>query len=427
VKHLLALCPRLPPYNGADAQRVRVMLPHLAKHGWRATVLAASDDSEAGARDPELVETIPPEVTVMRVRAWPRRLAGVVGLRQHMVRAWWPWRAAVGALTADRRFDAMFVSHTDFALWPLTGVGRTPVVLDWQDPWWSDYYARHPDVPPPGGRLRYGAMQWYARCHEPRVARAAAAHVVVSPGYVDLLRGRYPTIPKDRFSVLPFAAAGSDRLVALSRRGRGFPAGAKQRWWVYAGRGGKDLHFALSAFFDALHAGRLASPQRYADLGILFVGTAYDGRDRSTGIATLARERGVGDMVVEQPERIGQMETYRLFEAAEALIVPGSDDPAYVPSKLAPYLLTGKPILGLFHAASPAHQVAGVHAATRFLSFRETGAAALARLREQIGALWFGRPLPARAVDVDLGALEAAEMTARLCAIFDRVAGAIPS
>src|SRR5262249_9795457 len=150
-----------------------------------------------------------------------------------------------------------------------------PVILDWQDPWWSDYYVRHPDVPPPGGRLRYAVTQWYARRHEPRVARRATAHVVVSAGYVDLLRGRYPDIPADRFSVLPFAAAEGDLFLALTRGAATLPPGRK-RWWVYAGRGGKDLHFALSAFFEALRAARQAEPQRYADLGILFVGTAYD-------------------------------------------------------------------------------------------------------------------------------------------------------
>src|SRR5262249_21414777 len=106
----------------------------------------------------------------------------------------------------------------------------------------------------------------------------------------------------------------------------------------------------------------------------------------------------------------------------EALVVPGSDDPAYVPSKLAPYLLTRKPILGLFHAASPAHQLERAHGATRFVAFEDTGVAGLARLQEAITKTWFGTPLPPRATDVDLGALEAHEMTARLCAIFERVA-----
>ena len=127
-------------------------------------------------------------------------------------------------------------------------------------------------------------------------------------------------------------------------------------------------------------------------------------------------------MVVEAPQRVGQLETYRLLEAAEALLVPGSDDPAYVPSKLAPYLLTRKPILGLFHAASPAHQLSGAHSATRFLRFEDTGAAALARLQEAISEQWFRTPLPPRAADVHLGVLEAREMTARLCAIFEQVA-----
>ena len=36
------------------------------------------------------------------------------------------------------------------------------------------------------------------------------------------------------------------------------------------------------------------------------------------------------------------------------LLIPGSDDPAYTASKLYPYILTKKPILGLFHPKSSA-------------------------------------------------------------------------
>ena len=354
MKHLLVLCPRLAPYNGADAQRVRVMLPHLAKHGWRATVLAASEDSEAGGGiDPELLETLPSDAEVIRIRAWPRGVMAAFGFRQHMLRAWYPWRAALRAVTARRRFDAVFVSHTDFALWPLTAECAAPVVLDWQDPWWSDYHSHHAGR---ADRLEAGCAT--ARCSgtpAPRARRGAKGcgprggvgrlHRP-SPGTLSGYPGRAvlgAAICRRRERPVPCPHA---------RRAATLPPGRK-RWWVYAGRGGKDLHFALSAFFDALCAARQSAPERYADLGVLFVGTAYDARDRSAGIAALARARGVGDMVIEEPQRVGQLETYRLLEAAEALIVPGSDDPAYVPSKLAPYLLTRKPILGLFHCGKP--------------------------------------------------------------------------
>ena len=42
------------------------------------------------------------------------------------------------------------------------------------------------------------------------------------------------------------------------------------------------------------------------------------------------------------------------LKAADGCIVPGSNDPAYTASKLYPYILAQKPILGIFHEQSSA-------------------------------------------------------------------------
>lgn len=423
-RELLVVCPRMPPWNGADAQRVRVLLPQLAAHGWRATVLALDESSDAGSMDPELLATVPAEAELQRVRAWPLRTAGRLGLRQTALRGWWPLRRAQRRLLRRRRFDAALVSHTDFALWPLSLSLPCPVLLDWQDPWLSDYYDRHPDVPRPGGRLRYGLMQAIARRWEPRVARRAAGHLVVSPAYRELLCARYPDLRPERFEVLPFAAAATDLALARRRGGRPQLLAGRARWWVSAGRGGEDLHFAWRALFEALAAERAADPARYEGFGLLFVGTAYDVRQRTTPLAALAADCGVGDLVVEHPQRVGLLETYRLMDAADAVVVPGSDDPGYVASKLAPCLLTGRPLLAALHAASSAHRLAAAHGATDFIPFDPSAPGAAATLRETMRRRWLQRPLPAPAERVELGDLEAAGMAARICAHLDRIVAA---
>lgn len=423
MRELLVLCPRMPPYNGADAQRVRTLLPHLAGNGWRATVVALDASSEAGPLDAELPATLPDDTEILRVAAWPRRWAGRLGLRQPGLRAYWPLKRALRRLLARRRFDAGLVSNTDFALWPLCLDWPFPLLLDWQDPWYTTYYDAHPDVPRPGGRLRFGAMQALARRMEPRVARRAAGHLVVSGAYRDLLRARYPELGAVPFLELPFAAARRDLLLARAG-GRTPPLlQGRRRWWVAVGRGGADLHFACAALFEALAQARADDPARFDGFGLLFVGTAYEARDGATPIAALAARCGVGDLVREHRARVGVLEAYRLLDAAEAIVVPGSDDPAYVASRLAPGLLTGRPLLAAFHADSPAHRLAAVHAATRFVAFdprRPDGGPALrAAIRER----WFGAPLPAPVAEPDLGPLEAARSAALACALLDRIVG----
>jgi hypothetical protein len=426
MRELLVLCPRLPPFNAADAQRVRVLLPQLAAHGWRATVVALDPRGEDDAGDATLAATLPPEADILRVRAWPRRIAGRFGLRSHALRAWLPLRAALGRLLRTRRFDAGLVSNTDFALWPLSLRWPFPVVLDWQDPWWTTYYEEHPEVPRPGGRVRFGLMQALARRQEPRVARHAAAHLVVSDAYRRLLCDRYPDLGRARFELLPFAASARDLALARALPGPAPLPPGRARWWVAVGRGGEDLHFVLGALFEALAREREAAPARFADFGLLFVGTAYDPRVRATPLAALAARHGVGDLVVERPGRVGVLDALRLQDAAEAIVVAGSDDPGYMPSKLAGCLLSGRPLLGAFHAASAAHALAGAHAATRLLAFDPSREGAREGLVAAMRATWFGAPLPARASAVSLGALEAGAMSARLCALLDELVAARP-
>jgi len=405
----------MPPANGADAQRVRVMLPFLARHNWKATVVAVDDDSGRARAEPELLEAAEANAEILRVRPWPLGLAGRLGIRQPALRSWLPVRRRLERLFRERRFDAAFVSTTDFPLWTQTARWPMPVVLDWQDPWLSDYYEKNPSVTPPGGRWRFGVMQAIARRHEPRVARSAAAHVTVSPAYVDMLRKRYPDIPADRFAVVPFAVSRNDIELARTR----CDAMPSRRYWTYVGRGGPDMRRAATAFFDALSRARSADPARFADLRVRFIGTAYDPTSLNRQFEDWAEKSDVGELVEEQPARVGYLEMLRLLDESEALVVPGSDDAAYNASKLAPYIATGKPLLGIFHRDSVAHQIAGVHPSIRLVSF---GLGDDVRsCSDSISRNWFEPGIPSAVRSVELGPLDAANMSAALAAVFDRV------
>ena len=90
-----------------------------------------------------------------------------------------------------------------------------------------------------------------------------------------------------------------------------------------------------------------------SNLKIHFVGTSYAafGKGMKT-IEPLALEYGLGDIVVEHTDRIPYSQTLRCLLDADALIVPGSDDPGYTASKIYPYLLARKPMLAVFHYRS---------------------------------------------------------------------------
>ncbi|PZN07708.1 MAG: glycosyl transferase family 1, partial [Bacillota bacterium] len=79
MRNLLMVSYYFPPIGGGGVQRALKMAKYLPEFGWRPLVLAV-DPVWHVSLDPSLLEELPPEVVVHRVREWrPRWLAGPVG------------------------------------------------------------------------------------------------------------------------------------------------------------------------------------------------------------------------------------------------------------------------------------------------------------------------------------------------------------
>jgi hypothetical protein len=428
MRKVLLVSPHFPPINAPDHQRVRMALPYFEQFGWRPTVLAVAAEHVEGGLDPLQEQMLPKNVRIVRTGALPVRWMRLAGIRGLAYRAFGQLRRTGDELLRAEKFDLVFVSTT---LFPVMTLGRrwkrrhnVPYVLDFQDPWWSDYYERHPGKHPPGGRLKYGFSQWLARRNEPPTVRDAAHVVSVSTAYVQQFLLRYPDLPAERFTTLPFGASELDfsSLANLGVSQSVFDPRDGKEHWVYIGRGGEDMAFAVRAFFTAL--------KRYADehsnlserLRLHFIGTDYAPKNRARKtVEPLARECGVDKLVTEQTGRLPYFTTLRCLSDAEALFIPGSDDPGYTASKLYPYVLAKKPLLAVFHKASSVVDILRRTNAGKVVTFgdgRELGDVAKEIYRE-----WFAfSPLPAPQTDWDaFSPYTARSMTRQLCHVFDRV------
>ncbi len=455
---LLIVSPHFPPTNAADMQRVRLLVPYLAEHGVQAEVLAVEPSDVASPLDHWLADGLPPEVPVHRVKAlgtgWSR-LPGLGTLGFRALRALRKKgdellgrkaesgkrkgeneklkaesekrKVVVGGRAADDGsassfqlstfssqllpFDLVYFSTTVFPVHVLGPRWKkrfgVPFVMDYQDPWVSDYYREHPEVVPPGGRLKYAIVDWLNRRQEPRVLRECSGITSVSAAYPKHLQARYPWLAIEEFTaktqrtprgaeaedeesrdpvepceatspsqpsgfrfplsafssqlfslVLPFPGDERDleRVRESGIRQRVFDPKDGKRHWVYIGRGGEDMALAVRALFSAISSSCSRTPASCfpnSALRLHFIGTSYAAA--GTGVKTiepLAAEYGLEETVVEHPDRIPYSETLRCLLDAEALVVPGSDDPGYTASKIYPYLLAGKPLLAVFHEQS---------------------------------------------------------------------------
>lgn len=432
MKRVLIVTPRFPPVNAPDHQRARLALPHLREFGWEAEVLAVTPETTGAPLDPLLADTVPDRVPVHRVRAWPPALCSRFGFGN----LGWRSRGAIarrGArLLKKGAFDAVFMTGTVFNLFPLAAAWHrtlgVPFVIDYQDPWVTDYYERTGTCPP-GGWTRYRVATRNDRRDEADTLSAAREVVSVSPAYVEDLARRYPWFDTSCATVIPFGAATGDFDVFRFRdvRQSQFDARDGRMHWVHAGAAGPIMATALRLFFSALREAADANPDLRRGLVIHFIGTSYaPAGGEAASVAPLAADAGVGDIVREHPARIPYFEALRCLSDATAIIVPGSDDPGYAPSKIHNCLLAGRPLLAILHKESPALAAAGLLRGAVAVPFApgDSMEAARAHLRNR----WFAPRAWEHPVSLDAAGFEphtARAMTGKLAAVLDRCAATV--
>jgi len=423
-RKILCVCPSFPPIAYPDCLRLRLTLPYFKEFNWKPTVLCIEPRFVEGPIDPKLAEVLPSDLQIIHSYCIPPDWSRSFGVSNLALRAIPFLIQSVGKLFEQEAFDLVFFSTTVFLsmvlgrywLWRY----KVPYVLDFQDPWLSDYEGDRGSL---YQSWKYRVSQEIASLLEPFTLRGATHIISVSPGYVDTLLKRYSWLKPEQFTVLPFGAAETDfhALQQSPIEHSHFNSSDGKQHWVYVGRGGGDMAFALRAFFQALRQVRQQDPDKVNNLRLHFVGTDYAPGERAQKtVEPIANECGIGDIVQELPQRIPYFEALQCLLDADALIVPGSDDPSYTASKIYPYILAKKPLLAIFHARSSVVDVLRTTKAGIVVTF-ETGEE-LSNVSTKIIANWF-KDLPPETPNSDWEAFRpytAQEMTRQQCAIFDQ-------
>lgn len=356
MKKLLIISPHFPPVNAADMHRVRQSLPYFRELGWEPVVVVVDPAYVEQGQDPLLLQTVPEDVEVTKVKAFSTQWTRKIGLGSLALRSLWFYFRTVSQLLRQRKFDLVYFSTTMF---PLPVLGRIwkkkfgiPYVIDMQDPWLSDYYLKKPKAErPPKHWFSYRLNQ----LSEPFAMKQADGIIAVSEAYNHTLQGRYANITPVKCLTLTFGAFEKDfEVLQQTKIDNPFFDPADGLIHIpYIGRAGHDMRFSLSCIFLTLKTGLEQQPDLFSRIRLYYIGTSYaaDGKGVPT-VAPLARKLGVEQHVLESTDRIPYFQALKVLCDASMLLMPGSDDSQYTASKLYNYILARKPLLALFHEKS---------------------------------------------------------------------------
>lgn len=425
MKKLLIVSPHFPPADAADAHRVRMNAGRYRDAGWEPTVLCVNHAHAGQAVDSRLLETLPEGLQVISVPAHNSRWFRPLGISAVGLRAYRSLRAAGDELLSSGHFDLVFISTTAF---PLMALGRrwlrssgVPFVLDMQDPW---YTAPRQSIPLQRPGPKHAAMRRIHGFLERRTVPEAGGLISVSPHYIEALLQSYPQLRERPSEVVPFGFSRNDLAVARAV-GRPWRALAEEhkRGRVVAfsaGRVNESMASSVEALLTALRRSAVDGTATLGRLSLLFLGTEYSGTQCVGRIATLAAGMGLGDRVIERTDRLPLLDAFRSLFDASVLIVLGSRDLAYQPSKLYQCVSIGKPVIVVAPRESVLARECAKFPNVVFLS-SEPSPAELGSFELALGTAMSGGASSGEEIERAVAPYESARLGAVEAAFFDRV------
>lgn len=405
-----------PPSNLVGAHRARLWSRYLPEFGWRPIVVTGDPACYGERPDPDLEQLVAADLRVIHAPTLSnRRLRPVNDIG---VRAFLGCYRVLAGLAARREIDFVLVTIPSNFLAP---VGRlihlrhgVPFGIDYQDPWIN----RWPGVDRPFTKA--WASYRLAGLLEPWSVRNAALITGMAPGYVAGMLDRNPDVARRAIlAFMPMGSAPEDfELVRTLRRPTFlFEPGDGHFHMIYAGAllpAGLDV---LDAFLGGLRELRQLAPELAGRLRVHFVGTGTSPDDpQGHRVLPRARMLGVEGMVTEHPHRIGYVDTLNHLEKSDAIMVLGSTEPHYTPSKVFQGMLSRRPIFAMLHADSSAVDMIGSAKAGRVLPLAQAAPPRPAAIARELQAFVADASWNPDTVDIAIGDSLSARVSTRVLA-----------
>jgi hypothetical protein len=324
--------------------------------GWRPIVLTVDPEYYDSPVDPDNVNLLADSLEVVRTKAWRSSWTRKIGIGDVGMRSLWYHWQALKQICRKTKIDLIFIPVPPYVPMMLGRLAYEkfgiPYVIDYIDPWVTDYYWNLPRKErPPKWPLAY-AM---SRLLEPYALKRAVHITGVSTGTTDSVLNRYGWFASNQATEIPYGAESGD-FDYLRRQPRANSIFNDNDGLLHLSCVGAcipSMYAAVRALFAAVRLGLGRDKELFDRLRLHFVGTSYSANgSASQDVLTMAREANIESQVTEQTTRVSYLESLQIMMDSHALFLLGSDEPHYTASKIFPYVLSRKSLLTIFHEES---------------------------------------------------------------------------
>jgi hypothetical protein len=330
-------------------------LPYYKEYGWEPIVITVDEKYVEGYRDDLLNETVPNDIEVHKVKAWPINITKKIGLGSISIRSYYYFKRKGNELLKKRKFDLIFFSTTMFHVCALGRYWKKkfniPFIVDFQDPWRNDFYFKNPQaIRPSKFRVSYAIHKKIEAYAMP----FSDGMMAVSQSYIDTLKQRYPSLKNRPSIVLPFGTSVKDFNVVSQKKvlPQIINLNSDKIKVVYIGAMTQFFLELIRAFFIAFKQ-TIVNKEKYH---FYFIGTNYKAR-KDKPVELLAAGLNMQHIVTEIPQRIPYFSAIATMMHSDILFIPGSLDADYNASKVYNNIQTGKPIFSIFNEKSLVKQI----------------------------------------------------------------------
>ena len=354
MKHVAIVSAHFVPSNLTAVHRARILSEHLFDYGWWPTVVTVDEKYYEERLDHELRELLPSDLEVVKGWAFPARpfrLIGDIGIRGFL-----GMLQQIGRLHARRKIDFLYITIPSNFAAPLGRLAyhryRIPYGIDFQDPWFHPW---------PGVERRFSKAWFSYRLSgilEPWSVRHASLITSVSPAYHKRVVSRNSYLKNQAvIRAVPFGWLERDFEYVRHKAEPTmlFSENDGQYHLVYLGAMLPGAYPLLKMLLEAIAGLAHRHPDWMKRFRLHFIGTGKSPDDlQGFNVRPYVEKYGLGPWIQEHPQRIGYLDALNHCMRASGVLILGSTERHYTPSKVFPAVMCKRPILAILHEQSEA-------------------------------------------------------------------------